>query len=173
MCSYTKYVVLFKRGPTHREEEDDWNLETNPFPDSVGLECLVASNGGDLNGRPLWAVLLCRTCREQVKNGGSWISPCRLLWWRNPEYDGPIPPLRNPATDLVCIALTKTPEIKERMRAEAAQGLWRLREFVMASLFPPWAEGAEAGLREQLAKIALDQVNWWEVRAALGIPATR
>jgi len=180
-------------------EEEDWNLQQDLNPSLEGLQEFARSKGGELNDRPLWLVLLCRTCREQGKDGGSWILPCTHLWWRNLEYDGPIPPLRNPATELVCSALTRTAEIKERMRVEAEarcgeledfgfatwaeaeearlrkmveahRGQRKLREFVMASLFPPWAEGAEAGLKEQLAKMALDQVNWWEVRAALGMP---
>jgi hypothetical protein len=55
------------------------------------------------------------------------------------------------------------------MRVEAKAGPRKLREFITAGLFPPWAEGAEAGLKEQLARIALGQVNWSEVNAALGI----
>jgi len=115
----TKYVVLFRRGSSCDIEEKDWNLEQDADPDPEGLRELAANIGGEHDGWPLWVVVLCRTCREQVQDGGSWILPCRRLWWRNLEYDGPIPPLRNPATDLVCSALTRTAEIKERMRAEA------------------------------------------------------
>lgn len=163
----TKYVVLFKRGFSYDMEEEDWNLEQDLDPDWDGLGEFAR---GELNGRPLWLVLLCRTCREQGKSSGSWIQPCTLFWWRNSEYEGPIPPLRDPATELVCSALTRTADIKERMRmVEAEAGPRKLIDFVTASLFPPWAEGAEAGLKERLARIALVQVNWWEVRAALGI----
>ncbi len=175
----TKYVVLFKRGSSCDEEEDDWDLQEYPDPDTMNLESVAAGKGGELDGCPLWAVLLCRTCREEWKHKGSWTGPCMLYSWRNPEYDGPIPPLHNPATQLVCSALTRTPEIKEQMRVEAEaqcgeqEELWlqphpryseaaeprkrkillavighgKLREFVKDSLFPPWDEGAEAGLK--------------------------
>jgi hypothetical protein len=72
----TKYVVVFKRGPTLDEEEREWDLQAYPIPDTVNLGMFVADIRREVDVNPLWAVLLCRTCREQVKNGGSWISPC-------------------------------------------------------------------------------------------------
>jgi hypothetical protein len=72
---------------------------------------------------------------------------------------------------LTCSRLTGDATIKEQLKAKFEPGdVGAFAEFVKASLFPSWVDGDEAGLREHLAKVALDEVYWVEVMAALGMP---
>jgi len=147
------FVLVFVKVYGAGIEQRDWNQKVYGDPRSaVNIWVRAFAEVGDFHFP--WAETRCRHCGTVFGR------------YKNPEYKGPIPSLRNPATELLCCVLNRTKDIKEQMKAKAEAGnLEDFIQFVTASLFPCWAE---AGLRDRLAMIALDQVNWEEVPAALG-----